>query len=210
MSQFFVLDYLGGATGVPPYVDGVIEEYVEIAWNEFAPDAADHYKDQTPLNLRTKHRLIDFDYGDVHRLFLASDRLLELLKGSDCAYVTRPLRVWAGKKECTQKKWFLVHVLDRLWCMDTEQSEFQVNRDPKTGELRYRPWDPGQRTYRAVYKLVIDESKTGGKDLFYCQEAFRHIVSRLAPRLQGLKGVRLTPTPEYQFPLVGEKIIDRG
>jgi hypothetical protein len=204
MPDFFVLDYdPRGARGVPPYVDGVVTEYTKVWWNEFKPDAAEHYRDQTPFNLRTKHPLIDFDYGDVHQLFIASDVLIGRLEGANCSVVTRPLRVWAGKKEMTQKRFFLLRVLDRLWCMDTERSTYQVNIDPDTGKPRYRPWAPGKTTYSQVTTLVIDASKTEGKDLFYCEEAFRHIVTdRLAARLDGLLGVRLTPTAEYKFPVV--------
>jgi hypothetical protein len=204
MTRFYVLDYdPSGKRGTPPYIDGVITEYTDIWWNEYSPDAAEHYRDQAPFNLRTKHRLIDVDYADVHSLFIASERFVERLTGAACSFVTRPLRVWAGKNEMTQKRFFLLRVLDRFWCMDTERSEYRVNVDPKTGAPRYRPWAPGQPTYSHVARLVIDEAKTAGKDLFFCEEAFRHIVSdRLADRLSDLNGVRLTPTAEYQFPVV--------
>jgi hypothetical protein len=211
MTQYFVLDYQGGIAGVPVWINGVIEEYVQKPWNEFAPGAEEHYRDQTPLNLRTKQRSIDVDFCQESHILIVSDHFLERLSGFACHYVTRPLQIWAGKKLCTQKKFFMLHALDRLWAMDVEQSEYRVNRDGKTGEIRYSPWEPEQRTYRSVFRLYVDATKTMKLDLFYCHEPGRHIVSdRLARVLVGLKGVRLTPTEEYDFPLTGEKVIDRG
>jgi hypothetical protein len=210
-SSYFVLDYKGGAKGVPVFVDGLVQEYYEDSWNDSEPDAAKHYVDRTPLNLHAKHRLINFDYCDVQSLFIASDQLISCLQEANCEFVTRPLRVWESGGEVLRKKYSLLRAQNRLWGMDTERSEYRVNRDPKTGAIRYGYREPEQRTYTAVYKLFIDEPKAGNWDFFYCREARCHVVSeRLASRLEGLLGVRLTPTHEYEFPLIEEKIIDKG
>lgn len=218
MGQFYLLDYLGGTRGAPHYIDGVVEEWSASPWHEQAPDSVERYLGEEPMNLRTKHRQveIEFDYAYKHQLFIASDVFLERLEGAACEYVSRPLRVWAAKnKECTHKKWFLIRVQNRYWCMDRDRSEYKVARDKETGQLRLSkfPEDIGRNVVviDKVYKLAIEADKTEGKDLFFCQEAHRHIVTeRLASRLEGLVGVRLTPTEEYKFPLTGEKVVDRG
>jgi hypothetical protein len=209
MSTFFVFDFKGGAPGVPVFVNGVIEEYVKKPWNDHVPAAGEHYRDQTPLTLVTKHQKIDLDYCDVHGLFICSEELMRILENAKCNFVSRPLRVLESKKkECTRKKFFLVRMLDRLWAMDEEKSEYRVNRDPASGKIRYRD---EHRTYKNVFVLYVDEASAKGLDLFYCEEARRYIVSdRLAPQLVNMKGVRLTRTEQYEFPLVGEKVIDRG
>jgi hypothetical protein len=203
MAQFYVLDYLGGGRGVPAYVDGVLDEWFKAPWNDYAPGAERHYGSDMPFTLSTKHRLIDFDYADVHSLFIASEVFLERMAGASCDVLKQPLRVWAGKNEMVQKRFFLLRVQDRLWCMDEKLSAYQIKLDPETGEPRYRAWAPSRPNYARIDKLVIDEEKTNGKDLFFCEEALRHVVTdRLASRLDGLKGVRLTPTAEYKFPVV--------
>jgi hypothetical protein len=213
MKNYLVLDYCGGARGVPVWVDGVIEEYVQNPWNDADPDAEMRYRDQTPLNFRTKHRVIDFDFCENHNLIVCSDHFINRLSGYNCHFVTRPLRVWEGQKECLRKKFFVFRIQERIWAMDMKKSEYRVNRDPATGEIRYSLRSPEQKTIRTVYKLIIDQEKTNEVDFFYCEGARKHIVSEeLADSLKSLKGVRVTPTADYVFPgsKSGEKIIDRG
>ncbi len=71
--------------------------------------------------------------------------------------------------------------------------------------------DPTKAAVIQVHTLAIDAATTGGADLFWSWEAMCCVVSeRLAARLDGLLGVRLTPTVDYAFPLVGRKIVDKG
>lgn len=212
MSGFFVLDYLGGARGCPPFVEASIDEFKAAPWNDNQPASVAIYRDPQPLHMRTKLRVVDFDYARVHSVFVCSQAFLDRLDGMDCRYDKRPLRVFEGRNENTRKPYFVLRLADRLFAMDAARSSFQVMREPKTRAVKPHPLDPTKPAVNNVYTLVIDPAATGGSDLFWCCEALANIVSaRLAERVSGLLGVRLTPTDEYEFPMTGaRRIVDKG
>lgn len=212
MSGFFVLDYQGGARGCPPFVEASIDEYKAAPWNDSHAESVAVYRDPHPLHMRVKARLVDFDHAYVHLIFIASQVFLDRLEGMACNYDARPLRVFEGTKENVRKRYFALRLADRIFAMDTRRSSFQVLRDPKTRAVKPHPIDPTRVAVINVHTLVIDPEATGGSDLFYCWEAKANVVSaRLAERLNGLLGVRLTPTEAYAFPVIGgRKVVDKG
>lgn len=212
MSGFLVLDYEGGARGCPPFVEASVDEFKAAPWNDNAPESVAIYLITEPLHMRTKLRLVDFDFARVHSMFVCSEVFLERLDGMNCRYDKRRVRVFEGRNENTRKGYYVLRLADRLFAMDSSRSSFQVMRDPKTRAVKPHPLDPTRAAVINVHSLVIDPAATGGSDLFWCCEAMANIVSaRLGERLAGLLGVRLTPTADYAFPLVGgRKVVDKG
>lgn len=212
MSDFFVLDYLGGARGCPPFVEASVDEFKAAPWNDNAPESVAIYRDPQPLHMRTKLRLVDFDFARVHSMFVCSEVFLSRLEGMNCRFDARPVRMFEGRNENTRKRYVVLRLADRLFAMDHGRSSFRVLREPKTRAVKPHPLDPSKKAVIDVYTLVIDPAATGGSDLFWSCEALVNVVSaRLAARLDGLLGVRLTPSAEYVFPSSGgRKVVDKG
>lgn len=180
MNKFYLLnyDYSGGEPGCPSYFKADLNH--PWSWDRFDPSSFKDLKISEEFVYKAKHAKVDFDFwaeGD-----LVSENFLEICDFFHLAYLKVPVKIIQSDGKETQKKYYFLLCKDWLNILDFEKSELNFSTDIRTGVLIYDKYLKDVPVVEAIYKAVIDESKTNGKNIFrstdfesgfICSEAFK-------------------------------------
>ena len=196
--QLFVISYKAGAKGCPVLLKGVLNH--DWTWDEFDPDP-DKFNITLNYEYRSKNPLIDFDFWNDFRI--GSDAFCELCD-SFGTYVRRvPQKIIQSNGKPTVKKYNYLLWRDWLSIIDTEKSDYEISRDPRTGEIEYDKYFSEIPFYEEITRFIPNLDKIGKKSVFKCVDIHCEVVCtetfRDACIERGFLGLDFIPIEEFKM-----------
>jgi hypothetical protein len=167
------------------------EAWFQYGHNVFACEPARRPFPGITLELRWRHPPADF--FEPGTLFTVSDRLKAVLEGAGARAEFLPVRVTRRGKEVAGRSFYFCNVLDLVDCFDLDRGEYTFETKPGFTDV-----------VRQVRRLVIDEQKAAGHDLFRIARGGECIVctsDRVAAAITDAKltGVRMVRPEDWKF-----------
>jgi hypothetical protein len=133
------------------------------------------------------------DFFEPGTLFLVSDRLKALLEGFDVRAEFFQVQVLHQGRQCTGRAYYYCNILDLVECLDLELGEYTFLKKPGFTDH-----------VDAINKLVIDEARAAGHDLFRIGKGAEYIAcvsDRVAAKIQECQfnGMRLVDPADWYF-----------
>ena len=169
----------------------VSEEWFESGFSvfDFKP-ARGQFSD---LTLKITSARLPADFFEPGTMFVVSGRLKSVLEEFNVHAEFFPLRIIYRGREYTERTFYFCNILDCVECLDLARGKYTFWKKPGFTDRVDK-----------IRKLVIDEKKAAGHDLFRIAKGGEYIVcvsDRVASRIaeQQLTGVRLIEPKDWRF-----------
>lgn len=159
-------------------------------WKYVIGDNIDNYSSELEAKVSQDGSEMDYTITNAYSVPIVSERIKnQLYNLSDIQFI--PLKIVGRKSDL---KYFIMVVANKIDCIDETKSKFnkfEVN-DPVRPDLAGH--------YRGFFRLVLDESRIEGKDVFRINKAENYLIisDRVKEALQNISasGVKMTLLPD--------------